>query len=751
MAIGDGTPALASLAVTFGGFSPTLMDGVEETKAQVERVQQALAKRREANLRQLEIERARASSTRRFTDDEGATWSYVLMDKSFIRIDGCKNAPKTTVIPSTIEDLPVRALGSDLFHDNERVEEIICPDAVESIASCAFRLTVNLKRIVFPALVSNYRASWLQQCDYVDEIVLPGQLDVIDHYVFEKPSLRKLWVGKDVYEIKQGACEKTQLVEFSIDEENPFLWSDGDGVYSRDGKSFIALARPVSSYAIRSGCETIEKKACMGIRALQEVVIPDSVTTIREFAFAHTGLTMASVPASVGVIEPKAFFHCLNLRSVELSEGLKVLGESAFAESGLESVYIPATIESIGTSVTANTKVVHSGEDATFAISPNSKSLFFDGQGGLYRREEDGIHFIQLIDRDEETYEVFAGTRFIDEYAFAYHSNIRHVTLPEGVEEIRKKAFRVCAQLASVDIPESLVSIGQEAFIDTALESIYLPAGLKEVSDDAFITSGAHRLGEPPSLRTIIVNEDNPWFYLESGLLCRRGEKGDRGIVFNDNVEHVVIPEGVTSIADYAFNNARNIKTISIGPNLKLIGSCGLSTWCSIDNIHVELADPIEGRSVFDVSFPDTPRTPHEIAISLGGSSWVNVPEIYRHYDNCLANAHNYHEPQADEPSAYEQAKLMLGRLKDPIMLVQVNRAMFERIIREHIREICVDVARHDDRSLVDDLCDFGFINAENIEDIVVAVGRLQDAAMSGYLLELKRRRFGRAAFDFDL
>ena len=148
--------------------------------------------------------------------------------------------------------------------------------------------------------------------------------------------------------------------------------------------------------------------------------------------------------------------------------------------------------------------------------------------------------------------------------------------------------------------------------------------------------------------------------------------------------------------------------------------------------------------------FPDTPHTSHEIAISLGGSAWVNVPDIFRHYDNCLAHAHDYNTRDS-ATSAYEQVRLMLARLKDPIMLVPVNKSMFERMIREHLIDICVDVTRHDDRSVVDDLCDFGFLNRDNLEDVIVAVGRLQDAAMSGYLLELKRRRFGRTAFDFDL
>ena len=221
--------------------------------------------------------------------------------------------------------------------------------------------------------------------------------------------------------------------------------------------------------------------------------------------------------------------------------------------------------------------------------------------------------------------------------------------------------------------------------------------------------------------------------------------------MFNDAVADVVIPENVTSIAPFAFCNARNIETFSIGPRLKTIGTAGFNTWCYIRNIHIELAEPIEGRTVFDVKFPDTPRSPHEIAISLGGSAWVNVPDIIRHYDNCLANAHDYHNRNDDDATAYEQAKLMLERFKDPIMLTPFNKSVFERIIRGHLVEMCIDIARHDDREVVNDLCDFGFLNEGTIEEVIVAVSRLQDAAMSGYLLELKRRRFGRAAFDFDL
>lgn len=751
MALGDGVSALASLTLTFGGFAPTAMDGVAATRELLEQYEKSQAEKKEAQARRRAIEMARASAPKRFTDENGITWTYVVLNESFVRIEKVKRETEFMRIPDELDGMPVKALGSDIFGESEIVREIVCADGIESIGSCAFRLCKNLKRVVFPKGLSSYSASWLQHCESIEEIVLPGMLDSLSAAVFDNPSLRKLHIGSALYEVKPGACEKTQLDEITVDAANPFIATDGDALYSIDESVFVALIRPVRHYCVHANCKMIAKKACNGIASLEEVELPEGLEIIGEFAFAHTGLRTVSLPSTVTTLKSKAFFYCDALESVELNEGLKTIEDSVFSDSGLKSLFIPASIEQIGTSVTARSNVVHSGPDATFAISPESKTLHFDGMGGLYRRQDDGMHFIQLIDSEETSYRVCDGTIRIDDYAFAFHDAIEEVELSEGVIEIGRSAFRVCGNLRKVHIPNSLVTIGKEAFFDTNLEEIRIPAALKDLGEDALVTAGAHRYGEPPSLRVIEVDEGNERYYVESGLLCYRDDDGDSGIVFNDDVAHVVIPDSVAFIAAYAFSNARNIKSISIGPNLALISTCGLSTWSSIENIHIELAEPVEGRTVFDVKFPDTPRAIHEISLSLGGSSWVNVPEIIRHYDNCLTNAHDYNARNSDGISAYEQVKLMMGRFKDPILLTQVNRSMFERMIREHLEEICVDVARHDDRSVIDDLCEFGYLNSDNLEGVIVAVGRLQDAAMTGYLLELKRQRFGRAAFDFDL
>ena len=64
---------------------------------------------------------------------------------------------------------------------------------------------------------------------------------------------------------------------------------------------------------------------------------------------------------------------------------------------------------------------------------------------------------------------------------------------------------------------------------------------------------------------------------------------------------------------------------------------------------------------------------------------------------------------------------------------------------------VCVAIARHDDRSLIDELIELDVLNKDNLLDVIDHIGKLQDAAMTGYLLEIKRRMFQRSAVDFDL
>ena len=752
MALGDGFPALAELGVTFGGFSPTLMDGVQSSRKIVEQFEEIHRQRKEAQRKQRELELARSSKPRRAADEHGTVWTYVVVDEKVARIIKCEPAVKRVEFPGEIEGYPVYAIGAEALSENNAVEEIVCADSIEYIEPCAFRLNENLRSVVFPHDVTEFKESWVRHCPKLESLVLPGLLDVIGIHVFDNRGLKRLYIGESVYKVEPGAFQNTALDEIVIAEENPFITTDGVGVYSKDFSTLLALAKPVEEFKVLDGCKVLAKKSCYGIEALREIHVPESVEKLEPFALSHSGIIGFVAPSSLLEIDEKAFYYCKSLTSVKLNSGLASLGNSAFEKSALTALRIPASIEHIGTSITARTNVVHSGPDCTLEIDPGCETFFLDGAGGLYRAGEDGAHFVQLIDREMREYEMGAAAVAIDPYAFAYHDSVERVVVKDGVRVIGKSAFRVCSKLKHVELPDSVCEIGEDAFIDTVLEDFRVPAKLEKLGKNALVTQAAHHGNAQPSLRSVEVAEGNESFYIVSGMLCQRRGETSSVIVFASNESHVIIPDEVSHVEEYAFNNARGIDYLELRPGLKTIGTAGLSVWCWIEHIHIEVAEAIEGRSVFDFYFPNTSKGIHSISIGIGGASWVNVPGIMAQYDNSIASSHDYNSPRnSDSISVYEQAKRMVSRLDDPILLTETNRNLFERVFRWNIVEICVDIARHDDRYLIDRLLDFGFINEDNLEEIIASVNRLQDAAMTGYLLEIKRRRFNRSAFDFDL
>jgi hypothetical protein len=93
---------------------------------------------------------------------------------------------------------------------------------------------------------------------------------------------------------------------------------------------------------------------CSGLVSL---VIPDSVTSIRDYAFyGCSGLTSLVIPDSVTNIGDSAFLGCSGLTSLVISDSVTSIGWNAFSEcSSLSSLVIPESMTSIGSEAFFNT------------------------------------------------------------------------------------------------------------------------------------------------------------------------------------------------------------------------------------------------------------------------------------------------------------------------------------------------------------------------------------------------------------
>lgn len=74
----------------------------------------------------------------------------------------------------------------------------------------------------------------------------------------------------------------------------------------------------------------------------------------------------------------------------------------------------------------------------------------------------------------------------IQDEAFAYCSNLKHIEFKKGLKRIGAEAFRDCAKLTELIIPDSVGKIGQDAFFRCGVERLVWPKGVKEIPAGMF-------------------------------------------------------------------------------------------------------------------------------------------------------------------------------------------------------------------------------------------------------------------------
>lgn len=728
-----------------------LSDGVASV-AQVERAQQLARERRAYLERTAAEEMARASEVREHVDGAGTLWRYVLIDDAYVRIESCVARGEELVIPSFIEDRPVVALAPDACARQAGVRSILCSDTLISIGPCAFRENDALERIVFPRAVDEFDSHWVRSCHALVSVKLPGSLERIGPRVFDIPSLKELIIGPGTRKAEPGTFAKSALEAIAVDAENPYLSTDGIALYAQQGRKLVALARPVPSYAVAAGCEQIAKKAFSSFSEVEEVVLPQGLLGIGEFAFSRTGIREFVAPATLREIRDKAFFECERLAQATLNEGLLAIGDNAFSGTALEELEAPASLERMGEAVAARTAVTFGGDERTFHIREGGRHLHADEEGGLYREADEGPCFVRLMDAGAERYEVRPGTVAIAPGAFSGHERLRVVKLPDSLRVIGDGAFRNCRKLEEATLGEGLERIGAEAFLDTALTEVRLPAALTELGENALVTYGAHHKETVPELQAVRVEPGNERFFAEDGLLFERKGTGKLRLVLGvTGTKAVRLDERVDEVAPYALNNVSGIEELDIGDWIASVGIRGLAAEGLIPRIRIGLSGDDAGGGAYELRFPASKRSEAQLAFALSVPERVEPAAFFEHYDTAIVIASGFDAATEDRLDLYEQGTRLVERLRDPVFMTPVNRELAERVLADNIEELCVEAGRHDDRALIDGLFDLGFLNEESLFSVIDRVGSLRDASITGYLLEAKRMRFSDDSLDFEL
>jgi len=108
----------------------------------------------------------------------------------------------------------------------------------------------------------------------------------------------------------------------------------------------------VTSVIIPNSVTTIGDYAfsnCTGLTGT--LTIPNSVTSIGISAFAGcTGLTSITIPNSVKTIRDRAFQMCFSISQIIIPEGVESIGSAAFYLTGITEIELPQTMKYVGAS-----------------------------------------------------------------------------------------------------------------------------------------------------------------------------------------------------------------------------------------------------------------------------------------------------------------------------------------------------------------------------------------------------------------
>lgn len=125
------------------------------------------------------------------------------------------------------------------------------------------------------------------------------------------------------------------------------------------------------------------------------------------------------------------------------------------------------------------------------------------------------------------------------------------VTIPEGMTALKNIALAGLTNVTSVNIPDSVTTIGTYAFYNTGLTSVYIPDNVTTIGAYAFQYCASLQEARLPDGITIL----NAATFASCNVL-----------------EHVNVPDSVVTIAGHVFSDCFRFKVVELGAGVESIG-----------------------------------------------------------------------------------------------------------------------------------------------------------------------------------
>lgn len=520
----------------------------------------------------------------------------------------------------------------DVLDQADEVTSVVVKSGVTSIAYEAFRWLESMTSVTIPKTVTSigYNA-FSVGCDALTTINYAGTTSQWKSYFGSTLSLplatKVVCSNGTVTPALSGKCGKN--VSYSI---------------SDDGVLTISGTGAMNNFTYKSD---ISDCPWHGVRyALKKIVVEDGVTSIGSYAFSFDlSVTDVTLPSSLKTIGNDAFWGCYGLTSVVIPEGVTTIGAYAFEQcSAMETITVPASATELGNRAFITWEYYDGSYH--FALTDiyygGSRQQWYDAGGGNAALVDVPVHFNgttgDTIDGGQCGDSAFwkldkTGTLTIygsgAMYDYPIDDNrdstspwpvwdVKRIDVQEGITTIGAYAFCYTDNATALSLPDSLTSIGQDAFCGFAGTEIIVPDKVTSIGDFAFngcenlqtitLPAGLQSIGscfiECDTLETInfkgtmeqwlVCGGGESTFPVTAKVTCAKGGTLREGGKCGDNLTWTLDSSGKLTISgtgdmeNYASETSRGtdpapwayassmIRSVEIGSGVTSIGSYAL-------------------------------------------------------------------------------------------------------------------------------------------------------------------------------
>ena len=433
-------------------------------------------------------------------------------------------------------------------------------------------------------------------------VTIPDSCEMIHSYAFSGAmGIRRVFIGKNVWDVSGVAFDGCiALEDMVISPDNVNFTTYSNGLYSADRRILYCLFPSCKELEIPDELDEISADASAGMSGLEcisisgknenfrvvdsvlvdmrtmtvvcaprvadELIIPDGCIAIGEYACRGGLYGNVTFPSTLRRIGYGAFEDCQSLKTAALPDGLETIGDSAFWGCvELSGLSVPESVRCIGAAAFEDTKWMNDrlwDESEEMDLFPGL--ICCDGWvlGRCYE-DEDAVEALSL----PEGIVGIAGSALSG-------MSFSSVSLPESLKYIGAYAMGYNSDLTCLIIPTNVMTIGEGALSSCDnLESVVFKADSRRIAMGWYVFDGTP------------FGED--FFYLvveDSAVL------GYCGGAFPENL---VIPDGVETIAEYAFEGCCDLASIAFPESLRSIGNGAF--YCCENLETVALNDGLEG------------------------------------------------------------------------------------------------------------------------------------------------------------